>query len=104
VGETPPRAAAVGGRGHDSSRGRGRGRALGSGEAETSPDAEAQGRARRSFLWCLGLHSTAVSLTLAGGTAVGEGRAALFSCQISQWEGEVTAVTSTLLIEARVSG
>jgi hypothetical protein len=44
------------------------------------------------------------SLTLAGGTAVGEGRVALFSCQVSQWEGEVTAVTSTLPTEARVSG
>jgi hypothetical protein len=39
-----------------------------------------------------------------GGTAVGEGRVALFSCQVSQWEGEVTAVTSTLPTEARVSG
>jgi hypothetical protein len=29
---------------------------------------------------------------------------ALFSCQVSQWEGEVTAVTSTLPTEARVSG
>jgi hypothetical protein len=83
---------------------RGGGRALGSGEAETSPEAEAQGRARRSFLWRLRLDSAAVSLTLAGGTAVGEGRAALFSCQVSQWEGEVTAVTSTLLTEVRVSG
>jgi hypothetical protein len=45
-----------------------------------------------------------VSLTLAGGTAVGEGRAALFSCQVGQWKGEVTAVTSTLPTEARVSG
>jgi hypothetical protein len=60
------------------------------------PEAEAQGRARRSFLLLLRLDSAAVSLTLAGGTAVGEGRAALFSCQVSQWEGEVTAVTSTL--------
>jgi hypothetical protein len=75
-----------------------------SGEAETPPEAEAQGRARRSFLLRLRLDSTAVSLTLAGGTAVGEGRAALFSCQVSQWEGEVTAVTSTLQTEARVSG
>jgi hypothetical protein len=71
---------------------------------ETSPEAEAQGRARRSFLWRLRLDSSAVSLTLAGGTSVREGRAALLSCQISQWEGEVTAVTSTLLTEARVSG
>jgi hypothetical protein len=28
----------------------------------------------------------------------------LLSCQVNQWEGEVTAVTSTLLTEARVSG
>jgi hypothetical protein len=85
-------------------RGRGRGRALGSSEAETSPEAEAQGRERRSFLWRLRLDSAAVSLTLAGGTAVEEGRVALFSCQVSQWESEVTAVTSTLPTEARVSG
>jgi hypothetical protein len=64
---------------------------------ETSPEAEAQGRARRSFLWRLRLDPAAVSLILAGGTAVGEGRAALFSCQISQWEGEVTAVTLGVL-------
>jgi hypothetical protein len=50
------------------------------------------------------LDSAAVSLTLAGGTAVGEGRVALFSCQVSQWEGEVTVVTSTLPTEAHVSG
>jgi hypothetical protein len=68
------------------------------------PEAEAQGRARRSFLLRLRLDSAAVSLTLAGGTTVGEGRAALFSCQVSQWEGEVIAVTSTLPTEARVSG
>jgi hypothetical protein len=59
---------------------------------------------RRSFLLCLRLDSTAVSLTLAGGTAVGEGRAALFSCQVSQWEVEATAVSSTLPTEACVSG
>jgi hypothetical protein len=52
----------------------------------------------------LRLDSAAVSLTLVGGAAVGEGRAALFSCQVSQWEGEVTAVTSTLPIKAHVSG
>jgi hypothetical protein len=68
------------------------------------PEAEAQGRARRSFLLHLRLDSAAVSLTLAGGTTIGEGQAALFSCQVSQWEGEVTAVTSTLPTEARVSG
>jgi hypothetical protein len=68
------------------------------------PKAEAQGRARRSFLLRLRLNLVVVSLTLAGGTAVGEGRAALFSCQVGQWKGEVTAVTSTLPTEARVSG
>jgi hypothetical protein len=68
------------------------------------PEAEAQGRARRSFLWRLRLDSAAVSLTLAGGTAVGRGRVALFSCQVSQWEIEVTAVTLILPTEARVSG
>jgi hypothetical protein len=85
-------------------RGRGGGRALGSGEAATSPKDEAQGRARRSFLWRLGLDLTAVSLTLVGGTTVGEGQAPLFSCQVSQWEGEVIAVTSALLTEERASG
>jgi hypothetical protein len=68
------------------------------------PEAEAQGRARRSFLLRLRLDSADVSLTLAGGAAVKEGRAALFSCQVSQREGKVTAVTSTLPTEARVSG
>jgi hypothetical protein len=68
------------------------------------PEAEAQGRARRSFLLRLRLNLAVVSLTLAGGTAVGAGRAALFSCQVGQWKGEVTAVTSTLPTEARVSG
>jgi hypothetical protein len=67
-------------------------------------EVEAQGRARRSFLLRLRLVSAAVSLTLVGGTAVGEGRAALVSCQIGQWKGEVTAVTSILPTEARVSG
>jgi hypothetical protein len=68
------------------------------------PEAEAQGRAMQSFLLRLRLDLAIVSLTLAGGTAVGEGRAALFSCQVGQWKGEVTAVTSTLPTEARVSG
>jgi hypothetical protein len=68
------------------------------------PEAEAQGRARRSFLLCLRLNLAIVSLTMAGGTAVGEGRAALFSYQVGQWKGEVTAVISTLPTEARVSG
>jgi hypothetical protein len=52
---------------------------------------EPWGRARRSFLWHLRLDSAAVSLTLAGGTAVGAGQAALFSCQVSQWRVEMTA-------------
>jgi hypothetical protein len=85
-------------------RGRGGGRALGSGEAETSPEAEAQGRARRSFLWRLRLDSAAVSLTLAGGTAVVAGQAALFSYQVGQWKSEVTAVTSALSTEDHMSG
>jgi hypothetical protein len=68
------------------------------------PEAEAQGRARRSFLLRLRLILAVVNLTLAGGTSVGEGRAALSSCQVGQWSGEVTAVTSTLPTEARVSG
>jgi hypothetical protein len=84
--------------------GRGGGRALGSGEAETSPETEAQGRARRSFLWHLRLDSATVSLTLAGGTAVGAGQAALLSCQVGQWKGEVTAVTSALSTEDCASG
>jgi hypothetical protein len=37
-------------------------------------------------------------------TAVGAGQAALFSCQVSQWTGEVTAVTSALSTEGRASG
>jgi hypothetical protein len=68
------------------------------------PEVEAQGRVRRSFLLRLRLNLAIVSLTLAGGTTVGEGRAALFSCQVGQWKGEVTAVTSTLPTEAHVSG
>jgi hypothetical protein len=52
----------------------------------------------------LRLHLAVVSLTLVGGTAVGEGRAALFSCQVGQWKGEVTAVTSALPTEERGSG
>jgi hypothetical protein len=81
-----------------------RGRALGSGEAETSPEAKDQGRARQSFLWRLRLDSAAVSLTLAGGTTVGARHATLLSCQVGQWKGEVTAVTSVLSTEDRTSG
>jgi hypothetical protein len=66
--------------------------------------AEPWGWARRSFLWRLRLDSVAVSLTLSGGTGVGGGQAALFSCQVSQWRGEVTAVTLALPTEKRASG
>jgi hypothetical protein len=71
---------------------------------EVEVESEPWGRARRSFLWCLRLDSAAVSLTLAGGTAVGAVQATLFSCQVSQWRGEVTAVTSALSNEERASG
>jgi hypothetical protein len=67
-------------------------------------ESEPWGRARRSFLWHLRLDLAAVSLTLAGGTTVGAVQAALFSCQVSQWRGKVTAVTSALSTEERVSG
>jgi hypothetical protein len=67
-------------------------------------ESEPWGRARRSFLWRPRLDLADVSLTLAGGTAVGAGQAALFSCQVSQWRGEVTAVTSALSTKERASG
>jgi hypothetical protein len=72
--------------------------------SEVEAGAEPWDRARRSFLWCLRLDLAAISLTLAGGTTVGAGQAALFSCQVSQWRGEVTAVTSALSTEERASG
>jgi hypothetical protein len=40
------------------------------------------------------LDLTAVSLTLSSGTAVGAGQATLFSCQVGQWSGEVTALNA----------
>jgi hypothetical protein len=80
------------------------GRARQSPPSEAEVEAEPWGRARRSFLLRLRLNLAVASLTLAGGTAVGAGRAALFSYQVGQWKGEVTAVTSTLPTEARVSG
>jgi hypothetical protein len=46
----------------------------------------------------------AVSLTQTGSTAVGAAQATLFSCQVSHWRGEVTAVTSALSTEERASG
>jgi hypothetical protein len=72
--------------------------------SEAEVEAEPWGRARQSFLLRLRLNLVVASLTLAGGTAVGAGRVALFSCQVGQWKGEVTSVTSTLPTEARVSG
>jgi hypothetical protein len=52
----------------------------------------------------LRLDLAVVSLALTGGTVVGAGQATLFSCQVSQWRGEVTAVTSALPTEERASG
>ena len=66
--------------------------------------AEPWGRARRSFLWRPRLDLAAVSLTLSSGTAVGATQVALSSCQVGQWSGEVTAVTSALSTEERASG
>jgi hypothetical protein len=80
------------------------------GRARRSPSSEVEaesvpwGRARRSFLWRPRLDLAAVSLTLSSGTADGAGQAALFSCPVGQWSGEVTAVTSALSTEERASG
>jgi hypothetical protein len=52
--------------------------------SEVEVESEPWGRARRSFLWRPRLDLGAVSLTLAGGTEVGVGQAAMFSCQVSQ--------------------
>jgi hypothetical protein len=67
-------------------------------------ESEPWGRARRSFLCRLRPDLATVSLTLTGGTVVGAGQAMLFSCQVSQWSGEVTAVTSALSTEECASG
>jgi hypothetical protein len=72
--------------------------------SEAEVEAEPWGQARRSFLLRLRLDLAVVSLTLAGGTAVEAGQAALFSCQVGQWKGEVTMVTSALSTEERASG
>jgi hypothetical protein len=80
----------------------GRARRSPSSEAETG--AEPWGRARRSFLWCPRPDLAAVSLTLSSGTTVRVTQAALFSCQVGQWSGEVTAVTLALSTEERASG
>jgi hypothetical protein len=81
-----------------------RGRARRSASSEVEVESEPWGRARRSFLWRLRPVLAAVSLTLTGGTAVGATQATLFSCQVSQWRGEVSAVTSTLSTEERALG
>jgi hypothetical protein len=80
------------------------GRARRRSSSEVKARAEPRGRVRGSFLWRLRLDSAAVSLTLAGGTSVGAGQAALFSCQVSRWRCEVTAVTLALPTEERASG
>jgi hypothetical protein len=67
-------------------------------------ESEPWGRARRRFLWRPRLDLAAVSLTLAGGTAVGGAQVTLFSCQVGQWMGEVTAVTSALSTGEHASG
>jgi hypothetical protein len=72
--------------------------------SEVEVESEPWGRARRSFLWRPRLDLAAVSLTLAGGAAVRAGQAALFSCQVSQWRGEMTAVTLALSTEECASG
>jgi hypothetical protein len=79
-------------------------RSSSSSEAEAETGAEPWGRARRSFLCRPRLDLAAVDLTLASGTTVGAGQATLFSCQVGQWSGEVTAVTSALSTEERASG
>jgi hypothetical protein len=64
----------------------------------------ALGRARRSFLWRPRPDLAAVSLTLSSGTTVGVAQAALSSCQVGQWSGEVTAATSALSNDKRALG
>jgi hypothetical protein len=78
----------------------------GSGEAEFvvfrgRARVRALSRARRSFLWRPRPDLAVVSLTLSSGTVVGVAQAALSSCQVGQWSGEVTTVTSALSAEGR---
>jgi hypothetical protein len=80
------------------------GRARRSPSSEVEAESEPWGRPRRSFLWRPRLDLATVSLALSSGTAVGAGQVALFSCQVDQWSGEVTAVTSALSTEERASG
>jgi hypothetical protein len=70
---------------------------------EVEVESEPWGRAGRSFLWRPRLDLAAVGLTLASGTVVGARQATLFSCQVSQWSGEVTAITAALSTEERAS-
>jgi hypothetical protein len=77
---------------------------LSSSSSGAEPESEPWGRAMRSFLWRLRPDLAAVSLTLSSGTAIGAAQAALSSCQVGQWSGEVTAVTSALSTEGRASG
>jgi hypothetical protein len=74
-----------------------------SSSSEAEAESEPWGRARQSFPWRSRLDLAAVSLTLSSGTAVGAGQAALFSYQVGQWSGEVTAVTSALSTEEHAS-
>jgi hypothetical protein len=60
------------------------GRARRSPPSEAEVEAEPWGRARRSFLLRLRLNLL-LPASLAGGTIVRAGRAALFSCQVGQW-------------------
>jgi hypothetical protein len=80
------------------------GRARRSPSSGVEVEPEPWGRARRRFLWRPRLDLVAVSLTLSSGTAVGARQATLFSRQVGQWSGEVTAVTSALSTEERASG
>jgi hypothetical protein len=75
-----------------------------SSSSRAEPESEPWGRAMQSFLWCLRPDLAAVSLALSSGTAVGAAQTALSSYQAGQWSGEVTAVTSALSTEGRVSG
>jgi hypothetical protein len=80
------------------------GRARRSPSSSVEVEPEPWGRVRRSFLWRPRLDLAAVSLTLSSGTAVGATQAVVFSCQVGQWSGEVTAVTSALSTEEHASG
>jgi hypothetical protein len=80
------------------------GRAKRSPSSSVEVEPEPWGRAMRSFLWRPRLDLAVVSLTLLSGTAVGAMQAALFSCQVGQWSGEVTVVTSALSTEESASG